>query len=274
MPGMTQQHAKAGIWLPLFDELAEPHTCTELAREAEATGWDGVFVWDHLQWRPPVRSAADPWIVMAAIAATTTRVRIGPLVTPLPRRRPAKVARETVTLDRLSDGRLVLGVGIGHDRFGAEFSAFGEVADDRMRADMLDESLAILTAAWTGQTVRHDGTHHRVDDVRFLPRPVQPTIPIWVAGTAGRRRPLERAVRHDGFMPVSLTGPDQVAEVSHAIREQRDPDVAGPFDLIVPVPAGTDPAPYVSAGATWWMPELDPEHLSVPDVLAVIRNGR
>jgi alkanesulfonate monooxygenase SsuD/methylene tetrahydromethanopterin reductase-like flavin-dependent oxidoreductase (luciferase family) len=108
-----------------------------------------VFVWDHVRWREPVLAVADPWITLAAVAAATERVRLGPMVTPLARRRPVKVARETATLDLLSGGRLTLGVGLGSDQFGSEFSITGEELDGRRRARMLDESLDILTAAWS-----------------------------------------------------------------------------------------------------------------------------
>jgi alkanesulfonate monooxygenase SsuD/methylene tetrahydromethanopterin reductase-like flavin-dependent oxidoreductase (luciferase family) len=111
-------------------------------------------VWDQLRWREPIRHIADPWITLAAIAAATEQVRLGPMVTPLARRRPAKVARETATLDRLSGGRLILGVGLGGDQFAGEFSKTGEELDDRVRGEMLDEALEILSAAWSGEPVK------------------------------------------------------------------------------------------------------------------------
>jgi alkanesulfonate monooxygenase SsuD/methylene tetrahydromethanopterin reductase-like flavin-dependent oxidoreductase (luciferase family) len=164
---------RSALWLPLFDALADPTVVVRLAAEAEEAGWHGFFVWDHLRWAEPVQQAADPWITLAAVAGATERVRLGPLVTPLARRRPAKVARETATLDRLSGGRLTLGVGLGKDRFGGELSMTGEQLDDRVRAQMLDEALGILTAAWSGEPVHHRGDHYTVAGMRFLPRPVQ-----------------------------------------------------------------------------------------------------
>src|SRR5919198_2152054 len=200
--------------MPLFDALADPALVAGLAAEAEEAGWHGVFVWDHVRWREPVVDVADPWITLTAIAAATERVRLGPMVTPLARRRPVKVARETATLDRLSDGRLTLGVGLGSDRFGSEYSITGEELDERRRARMLDESLEILTAAWSGEPVHHGGEHYTVDGVRFLPRPVQrPRVPVWVAGYLGKQKPLRRAAQYDGFFPVGLEHPDQLAEI-------------------------------------------------------------
>jgi hypothetical protein len=119
------------LFLPLFDGLADPAVVASLSAEAEAVGWHGVFVWDHVRWREPVVEVADPWITLAAIATATERLRLGTMVTPLARRRPVKVARETATLDRLSRGRLTLGVGLGSDQFGSELSKTGEQLDDR-----------------------------------------------------------------------------------------------------------------------------------------------
>ena len=119
---------------PNFDLYSDARLLAELAHEAEEAGWDGFFVWDHIgagpEWPAPI---ADPWVALVAMAMTTRRIKIGPIVTPLPRRRPWKVAREAVTLDHLSQGRLILGVGIGSDQ-GREFSCFGEATDDKLHA--------------------------------------------------------------------------------------------------------------------------------------------
>ncbi|HET9419753.1 MAG TPA: LLM class flavin-dependent oxidoreductase [Nocardioides sp.] len=268
---------RSGLWLPLFDDLAEPRACADLAMEAEKAGWDGVFVWDNLRWPAPVRGVADPWITLAAIAAATSRVRIGPVVTPLARRRPVKVARETVTLDRLSGGRSVLGVGLGSDRFASEFVSTGEETDERRRAAMLDEALDIVTGAWTGEPVRHRGEHYVVDGISFLPRPMQtPGVPVWVAGTAGAARPMRRAARYDGFVPINLSSPDQLAEAAAEVAELRSAAGASgerPYDVVVALPVDTDPTPYAAAGATWWLPELEPTQLSIPEIQAMIRRG-
>ena len=169
--------------MPIFDALADPALVARLSAEAEKAGWDGIFLWDHVRWREPVLEVADAWITLAAIATATQAIRLGPMVTPLARRRPVKVARETATLDRLSGGRLTLGVGLGSDRSGNELSITGEELDDRRRAGMLDEALEILTAAWSGEPVYHRGEHYTVDGMRFLPRPVQrPGVPVWVGG--------------------------------------------------------------------------------------------
>lgn len=264
---------RSGLWLPIFDELADPVVVAGLAAEAEEAGWDGLFVWDHVRWRAPIRAVADAWITLAAVAAATERLRIGPMVTPLARRRPVKLARETATLDRLSGGRLILGAGLGSDRFGEEYSRTGEEMDDRVRAAMLDESLSILAAAWSGDTFQHRGDHYVVDGVSFLPTPVQPGgVPVWIAGFPGKTAPMRRAARHDGFFPVNLDGPDQLAEAVDTIQQLRG-DAAGPYDVAVDVPAGTDLAPYVAAGATWWLTPFEPDTVTVDEVRGVLRDG-
>jgi alkanesulfonate monooxygenase SsuD/methylene tetrahydromethanopterin reductase-like flavin-dependent oxidoreductase (luciferase family) len=163
------------------------------------------------------------------------------MVTPLSRRRVQKVARETVTLDRLSRGRLTLGVGLGSSN-PAELEPFGEVVDPRERARLLDERLARLAELWAGG---------------FEPPPVQqPRIPVWVAGRWPKRRPLKRAIHWDGFFPIELPGPDALAELAGEIAAKRPAD-AGPFDLVVELEPGEDAAPWVRAGATWVLTGFD-----------------
>ncbi len=263
---------RSALWLPLFGDLADPVVVARLAAEAEEAGWHGIFVWDHLRWQAPVRQVADPWITLAAVAAATERLRLGPMVTPLARRRPAKVARETVTLDWLSGGRLTLGVGLGSDRFGGELSATGEQLDGRRRSQMLDEALQILTGAWSGQSVHHHGEHYTVDGIQFLPRPVRQRVPVWVAGFPGNLGPVRRAARHDGFFPVNVEHPGQLAEIAAAIAGLRQ-HTTGPYDIAIALPPGTDLAPYAEAGATWWLAEFQPETISLSQVRGVIRDG-
>jgi alkanesulfonate monooxygenase SsuD/methylene tetrahydromethanopterin reductase-like flavin-dependent oxidoreductase (luciferase family) len=227
--------AKRGFFIAPFDELVDPRTLADLAAQAEDLGWDGFFLWDHIIYRPPTEAVADPWIALTAIALATERLRIGPLVTPLARRRVQKLARETVTLDLVSRGRLTLGVGLGGDRHG-EFEPFGDPADPRERARLLDEGLERLSDYWSGE---------------FKPTPVQqPRIPVWVAGRWPNRRPLRRAARWDGFFPIDLTGPDDLAVFAAEIRELRG-DTSEPFDLVTEIPVGGDPNPWEAAGATW-----------------------
>jgi alkanesulfonate monooxygenase SsuD/methylene tetrahydromethanopterin reductase-like flavin-dependent oxidoreductase (luciferase family) len=260
-----------------FDELANPALVADLAAEAEEAGWHGVFVWDHVRWREPVVDVADPWITLTAIATATERVRIGPMVTRLARRRPVKVARETATLDRLSAGRLTLGVGLGNDHAGCELSITGEEADDRRRARMLDESLQILTAAWSGEPVHYRGEHYTVDGMQFLPRPLQqPAVPVWVGGFYGNPAPLRRAARYQGFIAVNLEDPDQLAEIVAeltALRRAAGTADTQPYDTVVAVEPGCDPAPYAAAGATWWLVGVAADAARADLLRAIIRDG-
>jgi alkanesulfonate monooxygenase SsuD/methylene tetrahydromethanopterin reductase-like flavin-dependent oxidoreductase (luciferase family) len=232
---------RRGLYLAPFDELADPRTLVALAVAAEEHGWDGVFLWDHIRYRPPVRAVADPWVALGAVAACTERLRLGPLVTPLSRRRVHKVARETVTLDQLSGGRLILGVGLGSDRNG-ELEPFGEIIDPRERAERLDQGLDRLAGFWAGE---------------FEPKPVQvPRIPVWVAGRWPNRRPLRRAARWDGVFPIELPGPDALIELRGEIAEQRSDDR---FDVVVDLEPGTPIDPWQQAGATWILADFGPQ---------------
>ncbi|MEO8687958.1 MAG: LLM class flavin-dependent oxidoreductase [Solirubrobacteraceae bacterium] len=234
--------ARRAIFVAPFGELADARRLARLAEAAEGHGWDGFFVWDHLVY-VDTRELADPWIAMTAIACATERVRIGALVTPTPRRRIHKLARETVTLDRLSGGRLVLGVGIGGDRHG-EFAPFGDPGEPRERARLLDEGLERLVELWGGE---------------FAPPPAQqPRIPIWVGARWPKRRPIQRAARWDGIFPIDLPGPEAVAELASQVRSLRS-GVEGPFDIVVTNPAGTDPGPWEAAGATWCLTGFGPD---------------
>jgi alkanesulfonate monooxygenase SsuD/methylene tetrahydromethanopterin reductase-like flavin-dependent oxidoreductase (luciferase family) len=221
--------AKRGIFVAPFGELAHPHKLMDLAARAEDRGWDGFFVWDHIRYSPPSLEVLDPWVAMSAIATITNRVKIGPMVTPVSRRRPHKLARETVTLDHLTNGRLILGVGLGSDNH-REFEDFEDVVAPRDRAQLLDDGLVALTKHWE----------------EFRPPPVQrPRIPVWVAARYPNRRPVERAKRWDGLFPIDLPGPDAVAELASELPTDRE------FDLVVENRAGVDTDPYERAGATW-----------------------
>ena len=250
------------LFLPLFDDLADPRAVVDVAIAAEAKGWDGVFVWDHVRYSPPVDGVADAWTVLAAIATATQRVRIGPMVTPVPRRRPQVLLRATVTLDHLSNGRLVFGVGIGGDP-GGELSLFDEELDARARGGMLDDTLQHLDAWWKGETAA---------GATMLPRPLQrPRIPVWVASRHPNRTPIRRAARWDGWFPIAVPTPDVLADELAYALEHRTSDA--PFDVAVQGLPDADPRPWINAGATWWLVRFDPFTVNVADVRAVVENG-
>jgi alkanesulfonate monooxygenase SsuD/methylene tetrahydromethanopterin reductase-like flavin-dependent oxidoreductase (luciferase family) len=260
-----------GLTLPIFDHLADPSLLADLAAEAEQAGWDAVFVWDHLRYRAPAQSATDPWIAMAAMAGRTERVLLGPMVTPLARRRPQIVARQLVALDHLSNGRMVFGVGLGLDTSGEEFVGFGEELDLRRRAAILDESLEVLTALIAGDQVDHHGEHVTMSGVRFLPAAVQPRLPIWVATRWPNRAPLRRAAKYDGVFVIEVT-PAELPEAIAAVAATRTNGLDG-YDVIVNDAAGADAQPWADAGATWLLTRFDPFTVDAAEVRMVIARG-
>jgi alkanesulfonate monooxygenase SsuD/methylene tetrahydromethanopterin reductase-like flavin-dependent oxidoreductase (luciferase family) len=235
--------AQRGIYLAPFGELADPRRVARLAARAEERGWDGFFLWDHIRYSAPVREVADPWVALSAVACATERLWLGPMVTPPARRRVQKLTREAVTLDHLSGGRLVLGLGLGGDRHG-EFGPYGDETDPARRAALLDAALERLAAYWGGE---------------LEPPPLQrPRIPIWLAARWPNRRPVRRAARWDGLFPIDLPGPEALAELVADVRAQRPSD-AGPFEFVVTNPPGIDPEPWAAAGATWCLTGFGPE---------------
>jgi alkanesulfonate monooxygenase SsuD/methylene tetrahydromethanopterin reductase-like flavin-dependent oxidoreductase (luciferase family) len=266
-----------GVDIPNFGHWADPRHVAEFAQQVEEAGWDGLSIWDHLLvWHG--NEVGDPWIALAAAAAATDRIALMMMVTPLPRRRPWKVAREAVGLDQLSNGRFVLGVGIGFPPE-EEFGTFGEPTSERLRADMLDESLDIITGLWSGEPFSYEGEHYHLKEVAFRPTPVQqPRIPIWVAGMWPNRRPFRRAGRYDGVAPIIFRdgrfediNPESLAEMLSYVREHRTS--TDPFDVTVAGMALDDSenardrlAALEAAGMTWWRESWSPDSpVSVED---------
>lgn len=261
-----------GLFLPPFDALADPALLARLAVEAEEAGWDGVFLWDHLLYSDPVQAVLDPWICLAAIGAATSRLTLGVMVTPLSRRRPVILAKQAVTLDLLTEGRLVLGFGLGDD--GAhELSGFGEEADPKVRAAMLDEGLEVLRGLLSGEVVTHHGTHHTVDGLRLLPRPYgDRDIPIWIAGRWPNAAPLRRAARHDGAFVISINTVDDARGLVDALRRERE-SLDG-YEVVLELPTDADAPAWADVdGVTWLLTRLGPYRMDVDDVRARIAAG-
>ena len=196
--------------------------CATLAEDA---GWDGFFIWDHIwgYWEGNLHTV-DPWILLSNVAAKTETIKLGPMVTPLARRRPWKVARETVTLDHLSDGRLILGVGLGGTQ--EEFFLFGEEANPQVRGEKLDEALSVITGLWTGEPFSFKGKHYQISEVTFLPPPQQkPRIPIWVGGFHPHTKPFHRAANFEGVFPTAKFGtpfdPSHLRQILTIIKQAR-----------------------------------------------------
>jgi alkanesulfonate monooxygenase SsuD/methylene tetrahydromethanopterin reductase-like flavin-dependent oxidoreductase (luciferase family) len=275
------------IDVPNHGEYSDPHLLLELAVEAETAGWDGFFIWDHIVKSYDARlPMADPWIALGAIAAHTKHIRLGPMVTPLARRRPWKLAREAVTLDHLSKGRVILGVGLGA-RSEAEFENFGDEGHPGVRAQMLDEALDILDGLWSGEPFHYQGAHYTIGETQFRPMPLQkPRIPIWVAGTWPHKKPLQRAARWDGAFPIgsghSHVDMLPVAEISEAILYLKDNwPLNQRFDFVhLGLTPADDPtqgaeiaAQYAKAGVTWWLENINPRRCSLAEARQRIRMG-
>ena len=251
------QHA---VYLPTQGDFADPRLLATLATDAERAGWDGVFIWDELL---PIGQlgdgVVDSVVSLAAMATVTERVRLGVLLAPLPRLRPEAFARQMTALDHLSQGRVVIGAGLGNPS--EQFTMFGLEGDLKVRASMLDEFLDVLAQLWSGETVHHHGQHYRVDGVRLVPTPVQrPRVPIWIGADSRNRAPWRRAARWDGYAPASTSWPDEVipvqdyAEALADIRGVRaDPDA--PYDVVLIGDATGRPpadlAEYEALGVTW-----------------------
>jgi alkanesulfonate monooxygenase SsuD/methylene tetrahydromethanopterin reductase-like flavin-dependent oxidoreductase (luciferase family) len=252
--------------LPTGGECGDPRFLVELAERAEAVGWDGVFLEDYVWYQgDPAIPTCDSFAALAAMAVRTSRVRLATSVTPLSRRRPWNVARQSAAVDQLSEGRMILGAGLGDAR-DPGFTHVGETTDDRVRAERLDEALEVIAGLWSGEPFAFHGRHFLIEpEVTFAPVPVQrPRIPIWIGGGYPNRGPTERALRWDGSMmyragQTSGMPPDDV-------RSLRARGSDRPFEIAVGGGRRRDDweaerdhiREIADAGATWWMEWVPP----------------
>ncbi|MYX32962.1 MULTISPECIES: LLM class flavin-dependent oxidoreductase [Streptomycetaceae] len=255
------------INIPNFGDFADPRNVATVAVAAEQAGWDGLFVWDHvLHRRHQGRPFGDPWMLLTAAALATSRIRLGALLTPVPRYRPQQLARQVATLDHLSGGRVIFAAGLGGP-VEDEYGSFGDTAEPRLLAERLDEGLEVLRHFWTGEPVNHRGRHYEVRDVTLLPATVQqPGPPVWIGGFWPRRAPMRRAARWDGAVPLFETArhghvPDvaEVQELVGYVRTQRATEAERPFEIVLGGATSPDAAkardvigPLYDAGVTWW----------------------
>lgn len=259
---------------------ADPRRVVELAVAAEEAGWDGLFMWDSwgYVWDVPT---GDQWVILAAVAQATSRLRLGTAITVLPRRRPNMVAHTLATLDLLSGGRMVFGAGLGGG--GREFTAFGEVEPAKTRAAMLDEGLEVVAGLLRGEHVKHAGPHYTVDDVALMPHGVQtPRVPIWIGATAGNA--LRRAARWDGWVIYTvdehgepIRTPDDVGVLLatiQAARREADRDQQ-PYEVVVTgaTAPGDSVEAYQAIGATWWLETLHGHRLGFDALMARVVAG-
>lgn len=279
---------KYGVGLPLSGIDGNVERLVEFAYIAEQEGWEGLFLEDYIMyWGQENTPTYDPWLTLTAIALRTQKMRLGITVTPLSRRRPWKLAKECVTLDHLSGGRVILGFGLG-DEGDKSFSGFGEVVDAKQRAEMLDEGLDILNGLMSGRSLNYQGKHYQVNNITLSPKPIQtPRIPIWLGGFWPRKAPALRAARWDGFCPARLPDengngyikPSDIRDIKAFISEHRTS--SAPFDLVVGGNSpGNDPAKarahveeFIEAGATWWVEFVLPGPGETEEALIRIKQG-
>lgn len=251
---------KFGIYAPNFgNTFGNPKLITKLAIEAEKSGWDGFFLWDHIINTEGFPQTVDPFIALTSVAENTEKIHIGTTVTPVPRRRPWKLARETVTLDILSEGRLILGIGLGNP---SEFSVMNEETNPRIMAQMANEQLDILNGLWSGEEFSYTGKHYKIDKVKFLPRPVQrPRIKLWGAGTWPNKGPFKRAAKLDGVVPLKAGSMDPLTpeDFRNIIDYMLSKGLHRPYDVakisfeITQIDDKNTILEYQDAGVNWWL---------------------
>ena len=270
-----------GIYVPNFGSiLGDAVQLANLTKLAEECNWDGFFIWDHILIKringPPI---CNPWIALGLMASQTDRITIGTTITPLPRRNPWELARETVTVDLISNGRLILGVGLGEPPE-VEYGSFNKPFDVKTRREKLDESLRILQGLWSGEPFSFQGKHYKLEEVTFLPKAVNNKIPIWVAGQYPRKGPIKRAAKYAGIIPLpeGLTGDLSIQDYKdlHAKITTHRGNSSFDIVMITTVPKGPDAMhelqPYIDIGVNWFLQYLGP-NMKLNDLEKRIKQG-
>ena len=255
-----------GIYCPNFGIGMSPGLIADYAKEAELAGWDGFFLWDHILYSNSQKlTILDPWVTMAAMAMITKHIKLGAILTPIARRRPWKLARETASLDQLSNGRLIFAAGLGAP-VNVEYERFGEVSDPRIIAEKLDEGLEVLTGLWQGKSFEYNGKHYKIEQTTFLPKPVQkPRIPVWIGGNWPNKPPFRRAAKWDGVFPYKIGGQIRASDIQNIkdyIAAYRVSDK--PYDIILTGKTSPDDPektngkliPMIKVGLTWWLEDI------------------
>jgi alkanesulfonate monooxygenase SsuD/methylene tetrahydromethanopterin reductase-like flavin-dependent oxidoreductase (luciferase family) len=272
------KRAKSGIYIANHGITSNPHDYIKLAKSGEEYGWDGFFLWDHvfLPWAKD-QDVLDPWIILSAIATQTNNIAIGTTVTPLARRRPMIIAREAITIDILSSGRFILGVGLGGT---AELKALGEEEDPKIRGEMLDESLEILKGLWSGKPFTFDGKHFKIKEpVKFKP---EGNIKIWVGGEWPNKKPFRRAAKHDGIFPLKAGSdpslyPQEYQEILRYIRKYRKS--LDSFDVVKSIITVGDKEEdayihdFINIGVNWLLEAFWSERCSLKEIQKIIERG-
>lgn len=250
------------VYLPHYGPFGDPFVLADLAVLAEESGWDGVFLWDHIVHDPLSGDpTVDAWLALTLIASRTSRIALGPMITPLPRRRPWKVAREAATLDVISGGRLVLGTGLGDLE---DYVTFAEPRAGSERVERLLEGIELLRRFWSGERVSFHGIRYSVSDIVMRPTPVRGSVPIWMAGGHTNPNALARAADVDGVAAIRfpwdldrMMEPWELAEIVSTVSEHRGGDMDG-YDVIAIGRSAAGAAgvahvaEFAEVGMTWW----------------------
>ena len=258
---------KYGLGFIQFNELSNPELVVEFAIEAEKAGWDGFFLIDHIYFsRENISSIAETWVLLSAIAARTEKIKIGTCVSPLPRYHPWQFAKMAATLDILSKGRLILGLGLGGPE--VEYETFGQKYDLKILAEKMDECLDIIQGLWTGELFSYKGKHYQIDDACLLPKPLQnPRIPLILGGSWPFKKPFIRAAKYDGVLPIHRNfpqdlNPNELKEILDTVKQNRIND--DPFEVMmfgsgffVPDKRLEIMKPYIDLGITWWLEHVN-----------------
>ncbi len=278
-----------GLSLPNGGSWGDARTLAGLAQLAEDSGWNGIFLEDYIVWQSNQRVPTyDPWVALAAIAMQTKAIRLGTQVTPIARRRPWKLAREAVTIDHLSNGRFILGVGLGDTGESVmpdiSFTHFNEEMGLRERAHMLDEALDVVAGLWSAEPFRYEGQYYQVKEVTFLPRPIQsPRIPIWIGGGLPLQGPMQRAARWDGMCPYKhethFLTPGDIRALRDFVQGQRG-SLQG-YDIAVGGSARSSDwererehiRSLADAGVTWWTEYIPPDSGELETIRGLIKRG-
>jgi len=266
---------KFGIYIANHGITSNPQDYVKLAKSAEECGWEGFFLWDHvfLPWAPE-QDVLDPWVILSAIATQTNKLTLGTTVTPLARRRPMVIAREAITLDRLSNGKFILGVGLGGTE---ELKAIGDEENPKIRGEMLDESLEILKGLWSGKPFTFDGQHYKIKEpVQFKPAG---NIKIWVGGNWPNKKPFRRAAKYDGIFPLKAGGvdPQDYKEILSYIGKYRESMES--FDLVKSILTIKDKEhdayihEFIDMGLDWLLEAFWPERCSLKEIQKRIEQG-
>ncbi|NPD89024.1 MAG: LLM class flavin-dependent oxidoreductase [Asgard group archaeon] len=271
-------NVKFGIYIANHGITSNPQDYIKLAKTGEECGWEGFFLWDHvfLPWAPD-EDVLDSWNILSAIATQTNKLTLGTTVTPLARRRPMVIARQAITIDRLSNGRFILGVGLGGT---AELKVLGEEVDPKIRGELLDESLEILKGLWSGKSFTYDGKHFKIKEpVTFKPAG---NIKIWVGGNWPNKKPFRRAAKYDGIFPLKAGSdpsiyPQDYQEIMSYIRKYRESLES--FDLVKSIFTVGDKEhdsyihEFMDLGVNWLLEAFWSERCSLKEIQKRIEQG-